>query len=126
MNKLLVSIYVVRLDEEYDLNIPIGIKVSDAIKIIVKTIKDLMGDDYSVTGSENLYRYDGYLINVNNSSDPFSDKTKAVFVDKDGNFTTVDLTKCKRQTIMINCLLNLKNSQKWYNLIKVDGEFIWI
>lgn len=66
MNKLLVSIYVVRLDEEYDLNIPIGIKVSDAIKIIIKTIKDLRGDDYSTSGSENLYRYDGYLINVNN------------------------------------------------------------
>lgn len=66
MNKLLVSIYVVRLDEEYDLNIPIGIKVSDAIKIIIKTVKDLVGDDYSISGNENLYRYDGYLINVNN------------------------------------------------------------
>ena len=56
MNKLLVSIYVVRLDEEYDLNIPIGIKVSDAIKIIIKTVKDLVGDDYSTSGNENLYR----------------------------------------------------------------------
>ena len=41
MDKILVSIYVLAIDEEYDMYIPINEKVSNIIELVQNTVKDL-------------------------------------------------------------------------------------
>ena len=41
MNEILVTIYVLGLDEEYDMFLPIGLGMKDCLNLIQSTIKEL-------------------------------------------------------------------------------------
>lgn len=67
MDKILVTIYVISIEEEYDILLPIGLMMKDAVQLIQETIKDLSNNTYNVNPSAVLYTDDGFLINLNNS-----------------------------------------------------------
>ena len=66
MNKILITIYVITLDEEFDLLLPIGIPMKQAINLIQESIYDLSNGNYQKQEAINLYNSDGLLINQNN------------------------------------------------------------
>ncbi len=67
MDKILVSVYALAIDEEYDMFIPINEKVSNIIELIQNTIKELSGNYYQVNPKAFLYNsIDGAIINNNN------------------------------------------------------------
>lgn len=67
MDKILVSIYVLTIDEEYDMFIPINEKVSDIIGLIQNNVKEMSGDYYQINPNALLYNgIDGNIINSNN------------------------------------------------------------
>ncbi len=66
MNKILITIYVITLDEEFDLLLPIGIPMKEAINLIQESIYDLSNGNYQKQEAINLYNSDGLLINQNN------------------------------------------------------------
>lgn len=67
MDKILVSIYVLAIDEEYDMFIPINEKVSNIVDLIQQTIKELSGGYYQINSKALLYNgIDGNIINSNN------------------------------------------------------------
>lgn len=68
MEKVLITIYVLSLDEEYDMFLPIGIKMIDALNLIQQTVKDLSNNIYDINPSAVLYNDDGLLINLNNTA----------------------------------------------------------
>ncbi len=67
MDKILVSVYALAIDEEYDMFVPINEKVVNIIALIQNTIKDLSGGYYQVNPQALLYNgVDGSIINSNN------------------------------------------------------------
>ncbi len=67
MDKILVSIYVLTIGEEYDMYIPINEKVSDVITLVQNTVKDMSGNFYQINANATLYSgIDGNIINSNN------------------------------------------------------------
>lgn len=66
MNKILVTIYVVSIDKEFDLFIPIGKKVSDIIDLIQDSVVDLSNGNYQKKKDALLYNSAGFIININN------------------------------------------------------------
>ncbi len=66
MNKLLVSVFVLCLENQYDLMIPINISVKDAIELIQKSIFELTEHSYQINYNACLYDEDGKVINQNN------------------------------------------------------------
>lgn len=66
MNKVLVTIFVASIDEEFDVFIPIGINMSDALDVIQDSIIELSNGNYVKKENASLYNSDGLLINVNN------------------------------------------------------------
>lgn len=67
MDKILVTIYVLALEEEYDLFLPIGISMSDAVGIIQRTIYEMSDGNYVINPSPILYSDEnGKIINLNN------------------------------------------------------------
>lgn len=66
MNKILVTIYVISIDEEFDLFLPVGLKVLDALDIIQDSIVELSNNNYTKRENVNLYTFDGFAINNNN------------------------------------------------------------
>lgn len=67
MDKILISIYVLSIGEEYDLFVPINEYVSNMIEVIQVTIKELSGDYYVINPKALLYNgVDGKVINNNN------------------------------------------------------------
>ena len=66
MNKILVTVYVLTLDNQYDLLIPININTIDAIDLIQNSIVDLVGEEYIVNKNAFLYDEKGCIINPNN------------------------------------------------------------
>lgn len=66
MNKILVTIYVVSLNEEFDLFLPIGLKTSEAIDIIQDSLYELSNNNYQKKETADLYTADGRVINKNN------------------------------------------------------------
>ena len=67
MDKILVTIYVLSLEKEYDLFLPISILVSDAIEIIQQTIYEMSEGNYEINPSPILYSDEnGKIININN------------------------------------------------------------
>jgi len=66
MNKILVTIYVISIDEEFDLFLPIGVKVINALDIIQDSIVELSGNNYTKRSDVKLYTFDGLTINNNN------------------------------------------------------------
>lgn len=66
MNKIVVTIYVLTLDYQYDLLLPINVVVREALELIQNSIVDLFGDDYIINENAVLYNENGDLINLNN------------------------------------------------------------
>ncbi len=67
MDKILVSVYVLAIDEEYDMYIPINEKVSNLVDLIQNAVKELSGDYYKINSKALLYNgIDGNIINSNN------------------------------------------------------------
>ena len=66
MNKILVTIYVVATEEEYDLLLPIGKKLKDIIDAIQDSIVDLSNGNFIKKDKVVLYTKDGLIVNQNN------------------------------------------------------------
>ena len=66
MNKILVSVYVLSLELQYDVLIPINITVDEATQLIQNGIVDLIGDSYAVDSDASLYNEEGKVINHKN------------------------------------------------------------
>ena len=66
MNKILVTIYVVSIDEEFDLMLPIGKTINELIESIQDSIVDLSNNNFVKKQNVLLYNSDGLIINPNN------------------------------------------------------------
>lgn len=66
MSEILITIYVLSLNEEYDMFLPIGMKVIEAIDLIQNTIVEMSLGNYEKVESPLLYNEEGLLINTNN------------------------------------------------------------
>lgn len=67
MDKILISVYALAIDEEYDMFIPINETVTTIIELIQNTIKELSGNYYQINPKALLYNsLDGNIINSNN------------------------------------------------------------
>lgn len=58
MDKILISVYALSLEEEYDIFLPISITIGDAIVLIQKTIHDLSEGNYVLNNQAILYSCD--------------------------------------------------------------------
>lgn len=67
MNKILVTIYVIALNEEFDVFLPIGLKTNEAIESIQDSLCELSNNNYVKKDNVNLYTADGLIINPNNT-----------------------------------------------------------
>lgn len=66
MNKILVTIYVLLLDESYDVLLPINLKMSEVYDLIQNTICELSSNNYIKHDNAILLSSNGLLINNNN------------------------------------------------------------
>lgn len=67
MDKILVSIYVLTIDEEYDLFISINETVTESLEVIQNAIKELSAGSYQINTNARLYSgLDGRIVNPNN------------------------------------------------------------
>ena len=67
MDKILISVYVLTIGEEYDMFIPINENVSVVIDLIQNTVKELSGNYYQINTKALLFNgIDGNVINSNN------------------------------------------------------------
>ena len=67
MDKILVTIYVLTLGEEYDVLLPINISGIETLKVIQETIKELSLDTYEINPNAILFNEDGLIINLKNN-----------------------------------------------------------
>ena len=67
MNKVLVTIYVLSLDETYDVLLPINLKMMEALDLIQNTIVDLSSNNYIKHANVILMNSEGKAINNNNN-----------------------------------------------------------
>ncbi|MBE6157754.1 MAG: hypothetical protein E7160_03055 [Firmicutes bacterium] len=67
MKEILVTIFVLPLNQEFDLFLPINIKVQDALQLIQTNIVELSDGNYVVNPQAMLYsEVAGKIINPNN------------------------------------------------------------
>ncbi len=68
MKKILVTIFVLCIGEQYDLFIPIDMNLLEVINLIQKSIYELSGEEYIIRKDNEvlLYNDDGKIINSNN------------------------------------------------------------
>lgn len=68
MNKILITIHVLFTGEEYDMFVPIGLKVSNVIELIQKTVNELDNEHYIIKANDTVKLFDehGNVINENN------------------------------------------------------------
>lgn len=67
MKKVLVSIYVLKIDKLFDIELPINLPMSTVISSIQDTIKEITNNSYLKNESARLYESNtGKLINLNN------------------------------------------------------------
>ena len=66
MNKILVTVYVLELDESYDVLLPINLKMDEVYELIQNTIFDLSSGNYQKHDNVMLLNKDGKVINNNN------------------------------------------------------------
>ena len=67
MKKVLVSIYVLRLDRTFDVEIPINLSMSDVLSLLQDSIKEMSNGAYQVNSNARLYEsHSGNLLNPNN------------------------------------------------------------
>lgn len=67
MNKILVTIYVVSIDETYDILLPINLKMEDNLELIQNTITELSNNNYVKHENAILMNSDSKIINIKNS-----------------------------------------------------------
>ncbi len=66
MNKILVTVYVLCLETQYDLLVPINLTIKDSIDLIQQAICELTSDSYQKNPDALLYDEHGKIINYNN------------------------------------------------------------
>lgn len=66
MNKILVTVYVLSLDESYDVLIPINLKMTEVFDLIQNTIYELSSNNYVKHDDVRLLNKDGKDINSKN------------------------------------------------------------
>ncbi len=66
MTNILVTIYVLSLDESYDLLLPINVKVVDVLDMIQNTLIEMSSNNYVKHDNAYLINIDGNVINNNN------------------------------------------------------------
>lgn len=68
MKKILVTIYVLSLQQEFDVFIPIAMNMKDAISLIQDSIVKLSNENYQKKDNVMLFDEDGKIINPNNKA----------------------------------------------------------
>lgn len=66
MNKILITIYVLNIENQYDLMIPINMSVKEALDLIQDAIVELSSNAYKKNSEALLYDEDGKNINLEN------------------------------------------------------------
>jgi uncharacterized ubiquitin-like protein YukD len=66
MNKILVTIYVLSIETQYDLMIPINLTVKEVMDLIQESISELSSKSYVIKQDAVLYDEEGKVINDNN------------------------------------------------------------
>ena len=66
MNKILITVYVLSLDESYDVLVPINLKMTEVFDLIQNTISELSSNNYVKHDDVYLLNKDGKVINKNN------------------------------------------------------------
>ena len=66
MNKILITVYVLSLDESYDVLIPINLKMTEVFDLIQNTICELSSNNYVKHDDVRLINKDGKDINRKN------------------------------------------------------------
>lgn len=68
MKKILVTIYVLSLQQEFDVFIPIAMNMKDAISLIQDSIVKLSNENYQKKDNVILFNEEGKIINLNNKA----------------------------------------------------------
>lgn len=66
MDKILVTIYVLSIEHEFDVFLPIGETVSNVLDLIQDSLVDLSNNNYIKKENVFLYDNEGNIINPNN------------------------------------------------------------
>lgn len=66
MNKILITIYVLKIENQFDLMIPINLSVKEAIDLIQDAIVELSSNAYKKNANAILYDEEGKNINLEN------------------------------------------------------------
>ena len=66
MNKILITVYVLSLDESYDILVPINLKMTEVYELIQNTISELSSNNYIKHDDVRLLNKDGKDINSKN------------------------------------------------------------
>ena len=66
MNKILITVYVLGLEEEYDILVPINEAGKSALDMIQRTIEELSQGSYKYNPNAVLIDINGKIINLNN------------------------------------------------------------
>lgn len=66
MNKILITIYVLNIESQYDLMVPINLSVKEALELIQDAIVELSSNSYKKNPEALLYDEDGKNINLEN------------------------------------------------------------
>lgn len=66
MNKILVTVYVLSLEIQYDILIPINLGMKEALDLMQKSIVELTSGSYKKKDDVILFNEDGNVINYNN------------------------------------------------------------
>jgi hypothetical protein len=66
MNKILITIYVLKIEKQFDLMIPINLSVKEAIDLIQDAIVELSANSYKKNMDATIYDEDGKNINLEN------------------------------------------------------------
>lgn len=67
IDKILVIVYAITLEEEYDIFLPVNLEMSNALKVIQQTINELSSGMYNINPKAVLYDSNGNVINFNNT-----------------------------------------------------------
>lgn len=66
MNKILVTVYVLSLEMQYDILIPINLSMNEALDLIQQAVVELTSGSYKKKNDVLLFNEDGNIINYNN------------------------------------------------------------
>ena len=66
MNKILVTIYVLSLDESYDILLPINLKMTEVLELIQNTLVELSNGNYVKHDNVILMNSESKIINNKN------------------------------------------------------------